>query len=227
MTGVQERALEPIQPTPLIEELVARLRELIDSDRYGPGDRLPSERSLSKDLLVGRSTIREALRALEALGLIKLRQGREAYVPAEAAVGGAGPGGRRVASELSLADRRRDPFARDDRAGDCRARRPQEEERGPREPARCARRVQRGWCERRSVGTGAGRRCVPRCGRGCANRVLAGLLTSMRSYGILSRSTSLRRRERWESVRKRRKGIYQAIAADDPEAAVEHMESQL
>lgn len=49
-------------------------RELLDG-RLGPGDRLPSERDLSADLGVGRSSVREALRVLEVMGLIRTATG--------------------------------------------------------------------------------------------------------------------------------------------------------
>ncbi|WP_217182626.1 FadR/GntR family transcriptional regulator [Streptomyces sp. AC495_CC817] len=49
-------------------------RDLLDA-RLGPGDRLPSERDLSADLGVGRSSVREALRVLEVMGLIRTSTG--------------------------------------------------------------------------------------------------------------------------------------------------------
>ena len=48
--------------------------DLIDG-RLGPGDRLPSERDLAADLGVGRSSVREALRVLEVMGLIRTATG--------------------------------------------------------------------------------------------------------------------------------------------------------
>jgi GntR family transcriptional regulator, transcriptional repressor for pyruvate dehydrogenase complex len=56
-------------------EIVNQLKELIDKEHIRPGDKLPSERVLSERLNVGRSSVREALRSLELLGLIETRQG--------------------------------------------------------------------------------------------------------------------------------------------------------
>ena len=45
------------------------------SGELSPGDRLPGERALSAELGVGRSSVREALRVLEVLGLIRTQAG--------------------------------------------------------------------------------------------------------------------------------------------------------
>jgi DNA-binding FadR family transcriptional regulator len=47
---------------------------------YEPGDRLPSERQLSEMFGVSRVSVREAIRSLEALGLVEVRQGRATLV---------------------------------------------------------------------------------------------------------------------------------------------------
>ncbi|WP_144874102.1 FadR/GntR family transcriptional regulator [Microbacterium sp. 1.5R] len=49
-------------------------RELLEG-RLGPGDRLASERDLATELGVGRSSVREALRVLEVMGLIRTATG--------------------------------------------------------------------------------------------------------------------------------------------------------
>ncbi|MEO4051947.1 GntR family transcriptional regulator [Solibacillus sp. CAU 1738] len=56
-------------------QIVKQLRELILEQQIEPGDKLPSERMLSEQLGVGRSSIREALRSLELLGLIETKHG--------------------------------------------------------------------------------------------------------------------------------------------------------
>ncbi|AZU65081.1 FadR/GntR family transcriptional regulator [Neobacillus mesonae] len=53
---------------------------MISADGLKPGDKIPSERELSERLDVGRSSVREALRALELLGLIETRQGEGTFL---------------------------------------------------------------------------------------------------------------------------------------------------
>ncbi|MHA6797735.1 FadR/GntR family transcriptional regulator (plasmid) [Pseudonocardia bannensis] len=52
----------------------------ITSGDYAPGDKLPSESELGTTLGVSRVSIREALRSLEAVGLIEIRHGRGSFV---------------------------------------------------------------------------------------------------------------------------------------------------
>jgi GntR family transcriptional regulator, transcriptional repressor for pyruvate dehydrogenase complex len=61
-------------------EIVKQLRMLITKEALKPGDKLPSERELSERLNVGRSSVREALRALELLGLIETRRGEGTFI---------------------------------------------------------------------------------------------------------------------------------------------------
>jgi DNA-binding FadR family transcriptional regulator len=57
------------------EEIVGQIRRLIQGDQLRSGDRLPSERDLGERMGVSRVTVREALRALEAKGLVEIRVG--------------------------------------------------------------------------------------------------------------------------------------------------------
>lgn len=61
-------------------EIVKQLREMITVDGLKSGDKIPSERELTERLNVGRSSVREALRALELLGLIETRRGEGTYI---------------------------------------------------------------------------------------------------------------------------------------------------
>ncbi|WP_406566417.1 FadR/GntR family transcriptional regulator [Jeotgalibacillus aurantiacus] len=60
--------------------VVHQLKSIIQHDRLMAGDRIPSERELSDRLNVGRSSVREALRALELLGLIETRHGEGTFL---------------------------------------------------------------------------------------------------------------------------------------------------
>ncbi|WP_370876148.1 FadR/GntR family transcriptional regulator [Neobacillus ginsengisoli] len=53
---------------------------MITADGLTSGDKIPSERELSERLNVGRSSVREALRALELLGLIETRRGEGTFI---------------------------------------------------------------------------------------------------------------------------------------------------
>ncbi|TWT08925.1 FadR/GntR family transcriptional regulator [Planomicrobium sp. CPCC 101079] len=61
-------------------DIVRDLRDMIRQENIRPGDRIPSERELAETLQVGRSTIREALRSLELLGLIETRRGEGTFL---------------------------------------------------------------------------------------------------------------------------------------------------
>ncbi|WP_349408128.1 FadR/GntR family transcriptional regulator [Pseudalkalibacillus sp. SCS-8] len=61
-------------------EILNQLKTIIQTDRLQPGDKLPSERELSERLNVGRSSVREALRAMELLGLIETRRGEGTFI---------------------------------------------------------------------------------------------------------------------------------------------------
>jgi GntR family transcriptional repressor for pyruvate dehydrogenase complex len=75
------------------DDVVEQLREAIYSGRIRPGERLPGERQLSEQFGVGRPTLREALRSLEAVGIIEVRPGKTggsyAVTPSESTVGDA------------------------------------------------------------------------------------------------------------------------------------------
>jgi GntR family transcriptional repressor for pyruvate dehydrogenase complex len=65
------------------ERVAGQLRELIEAGSLRDGEQLPSERELAERLGVSRSTVREAVQFLGALGLVEIRHGLGTFVRAE------------------------------------------------------------------------------------------------------------------------------------------------
>jgi GntR family transcriptional regulator, transcriptional repressor for pyruvate dehydrogenase complex len=61
-------------------EILRQIRSIIHEDGLSAGDKIPSERELAERLNAGRSSVREALRALELLGMIETRRGDGTYI---------------------------------------------------------------------------------------------------------------------------------------------------
>ncbi|MEO3792106.1 FadR/GntR family transcriptional regulator [Nonomuraea sp. B10E15] len=66
---------EPVRAVRAYERVVEQVEEAIESGALSPGERLPSERDLMVQFSVSRSTVREALRVLQARGLVRSRPG--------------------------------------------------------------------------------------------------------------------------------------------------------
>lgn len=63
-----------------VSEVARRLLDLFTGGSIEPGTRLPPERQLAATLGVGRSAVREALAALEILGIVDVRPGSGTYL---------------------------------------------------------------------------------------------------------------------------------------------------
>jgi GntR family transcriptional repressor for pyruvate dehydrogenase complex len=72
--------LKAIKKTRIYEEVVSQIHELIREGRFKAGDQLPSERELAETFKVSRTSVREALRALEAKGLMVSRTGAGNFI---------------------------------------------------------------------------------------------------------------------------------------------------
>lgn len=66
---------EPVSTGRVSTEIVDQIERAIDAGQLTIGDRLPSERDLTERFGVSRTTVRDALRILEAQGLIEVRLG--------------------------------------------------------------------------------------------------------------------------------------------------------
>ena len=73
--AVPAPTFEPIRPMRASSDVIAQIRRAILSGQYRPGDRLPTEREMAQQFGVSRVTVRDALRALEANGLVKVKVG--------------------------------------------------------------------------------------------------------------------------------------------------------
>jgi GntR family transcriptional repressor for pyruvate dehydrogenase complex len=64
----------------VFDEVYDQLLSLISNRKLKPGEQLPSERLLAKNVGVSRQSIREALKKAESKGLIKVRQGEGTFI---------------------------------------------------------------------------------------------------------------------------------------------------
>lgn len=72
--------MKPIARTTLTADICRKLTEHLINGDWKEGDRLPSERDLCAQLGVGRASLREALKALEIMGMIEIRLGEGTFV---------------------------------------------------------------------------------------------------------------------------------------------------
>jgi GntR family transcriptional repressor for pyruvate dehydrogenase complex len=72
--------LAPIARPAVADEIVNRLIRLILDEQLKPGDRLPSEHELMAQLAVGRSSLREAIKTLRAMGVVDVVNGNGMFV---------------------------------------------------------------------------------------------------------------------------------------------------
>lgn len=72
--------LEPIRRETVMDMVARRIEELVRSGELKAGDRLPPEPDLAQMLQVSRGSLREALKGLMFLGLIKSRAGDGTYI---------------------------------------------------------------------------------------------------------------------------------------------------
>src|SRR5438132_9065097 len=79
-TGDEAMSIAPIKSTRIYQEIVRQVKAMIAEGRLKSGDQLPPERDLAEKFVVSRTSVREALRALESLGLVEIRPGEGTFV---------------------------------------------------------------------------------------------------------------------------------------------------
>jgi GntR family transcriptional regulator, transcriptional repressor for pyruvate dehydrogenase complex len=72
--------IQAVESQRLYRQIADQLAGLIESGEYRVGDRLPPERVLAEQLKVSRSSVREALIALEVEGCVEIRGGTGVFV---------------------------------------------------------------------------------------------------------------------------------------------------
>src|SRR5712664_1861430 len=71
------------KPPSVPEAVIAQIQTLVSSGALRTGDRLPPERELAERLGVGRSSIREAIQALQMMGMAEVRHGTGVFLTGE------------------------------------------------------------------------------------------------------------------------------------------------
>ena len=69
--------------TAVYKKVVMQIQDMVMSGALKKGDRLPPERQLAETLNVGRSALKQAISALEMMGIITSRQGDGNYITSD------------------------------------------------------------------------------------------------------------------------------------------------
>lgn len=72
--------LSPVKSTKIYEMVMEQIKDIVKKGELKSGDKLPSERDLCDKLEVSRASIREALKALQMLGLIEAKHGEGNFI---------------------------------------------------------------------------------------------------------------------------------------------------
>ncbi len=72
--------MESIERVSVADMIAERIKKKVASGEYKPGEKLPTEKELCELFDVGRSSVREAFRVLQAHGIVNLEPGKGAFV---------------------------------------------------------------------------------------------------------------------------------------------------
>lgn len=74
----------PINKGALVDQVIERITNALIHKELKPGDQLPTETELTTSLGVGRSSVREAIKVLQAMGVVEVRRGEGTFVATKA-----------------------------------------------------------------------------------------------------------------------------------------------
>jgi DNA-binding FadR family transcriptional regulator len=77
---VAQHTLKPLPRADRAQSVMTAMADYVARAGLKPGDRLPAERAFMEGLAVGRSTVREVIRQLQALGIVESRKGSGTYL---------------------------------------------------------------------------------------------------------------------------------------------------
>lgn len=81
--GIEEKLSQIVSLKPslsAVEFVINTIKDLLIDGYLQPGERIPSENELTKMLSVSRGSIREAMKILSALGVVKIQRGDGTYI---------------------------------------------------------------------------------------------------------------------------------------------------
>ncbi len=70
----------PLANRSLVDRIIDRITEALVRNELRPGDKLPTENELVASLGVGKSSVREAIKILQAMGVVEVRRGEGTFV---------------------------------------------------------------------------------------------------------------------------------------------------
>ncbi|RKD32122.1 MULTISPECIES: FadR/GntR family transcriptional regulator [Lacrimispora] len=76
-----------VSRVPIVQQVVNSMKDFVASDGTEVGQKLPTEKEWCENLSVGRGTVREAFRILEARGLVEIKPGRGAFLVSKKELG--------------------------------------------------------------------------------------------------------------------------------------------
>jgi len=79
-TNIMNDGDDKIRQRTVVAQVMEHIRRMIASGAYRPGDKIPTEQQLAEQFGIGRSSIREAIKIFNYLGILESRTARGTYL---------------------------------------------------------------------------------------------------------------------------------------------------